>query len=167
MAVQNRAIVVCAPVLFYSILIAGCSSLENADKKTVGIGIGATACAAAASIFTKNASRFNRALITAGSAAGCGWLGGQIGAYLDEKDREKMNEAAQAALDTGEVQTWDSDENETSGTAEVIPTAPNSQASAADADCRTIRNTVTLADGSEKQDEVTACRNASGRWEMI
>lgn len=98
------------------------------------------------------------------SMLGCGYLGGQIGLALDEMDREKMNEAAQAALDTGKVQTWDNPETDTSGTAKIIKTGG---AARAGGNCKTVRNTIVLADGSSKQEDVTACKNANGEWEAV
>lgn len=163
MVSRHRAFIVSMSMLFYCNSISGCAQLENTDNTTAGKTIGAVACGTAGLWLSRNANKLSKGLITAGSAIGCGWLGGQIGAYLDEKDREKMNEAAQAALDTGEVQTWGDTESDTSGTAQIVPTAaavPNRS------ECQTVRNTIVLANGSEKQEDVTACKGANGQWEV-
>lgn len=163
MVVQYRAKISIAAMSFYLFAISACAQIENADKKTVGQGIGAVACGAAGAWVSRNISILTRGTITGASALSCGWLGGQIGAYLDEQDREKMNEAAQAALDTGEVQTWGGDDGEASGSAEIVRSAADAPVGR---ECQTVRNTIVLADGSEKQEDVTACKGTNGQWEV-
>lgn len=157
---------VCSVAFLLGLLfLSGCSQVENSDKQTMGAGIGAVACGTLGAVLTKGSNKLTRSLAAAGGALGCGFLGSQIGSYLDAQDKQKMEDAAQAALATGEPQGWTSPGNKTSGTATIVPAAGNAQADAG-ANCRTIRNSITLADGTEKQEDVTACEGPDGEWEV-
>jgi surface antigen len=89
-------------------------------------------------------------------------VGGSIGRSLDDQDRQKMEVAAQDALNSNRVQTWGSPDKKTSGTVRPISTTTSAQAGT----CRTIQQTVALADGSKHQENVTACKGADGQWEV-
>lgn len=164
---EIRGATVVVAVLLGVLAVPACTQPGNTSKEATGQALGARACRSGMKWIPREIRSISREIgITplSGSVFGCGYLGGQIGLALDEMDREKMNEAAQAALDTGKVQTWDNDETANSGTAKIVKTA---SAAKGRGDCKTVRNTIVLADGSRKQEDVTACRNADGGWEAV
>lgn len=168
MFLEIRGAAVSAAMLLGALTVVACSQPGDTAKETYGKTAGMTLCRAGAKYLPTEGKSLLR-IVGGGSTIGasalsCGYLGGQIGAYLDEQDRQKMSDAAQAALDTGKVQTWDSDETASSGRSEVVKTA---HAARQDGNCKTVRNTVVLADGARKQENVTACKNAEGEWEAM
>ena len=128
----------------------------------------------------------------AGTAAGA-LVGYQIGKMLDERDRPQHAAATQNALETGSPQVWKNPETGNSGKVEVKETAaapvgsgrsgatpsasqvpgPAAGASATKAagtaavgQCKTLKQTITLKDGTTREEEVKACKGANG-WETV
>lgn len=145
--------------------LPGCAQLENTDSQTIGASVGAVACGTVGAVLTKNSSKLTRTLATAGAALGCGFIGSQIGSYLDAQDKQKMEDAAQAALATGKPQAWASPNSKTSGTATIIPSSTETRTDDG-GKCRTVRNAVVLADGTERQEDLVACESAEGQWDV-
>lgn len=169
MNVQYRGTAALVITLLYTIQVTGCAQTGQTgatDKQTAGTAMAMKFCRNAAKWIPRDIRTWGREIGVSSLDAsfGCGYLGGQIGLQLDEMDREKMNGAAQAALNTGKVQTWNSPDTDTSGTAKIVKTTP---AAKGGGNCRTVRNTITLDDGSQQQEDVTACKNANGEWEMV
>jgi surface antigen len=67
-----------------------------------------------------------------------------------------MNTAAQQALASNRVQTWSNPQSGVSGQAVPVRAGGN---------CREVRQTITLEDGSPREETITACRGANG-WEV-
>lgn len=164
---EIRGAAVSAAVLLGAFAVSACTQPGDTSKQTYGEIVGMKLCRAGARYLPTEGKSLLSSLgvsTIGASALGCRYIGGQIGLALDEMDREKMNEAAQAALDTGKVQTWDNPETDTSGTAKIIKTG---SAAKGGGDCKTVRNTLVLADGTRKQEDVTACKNTDGEWEPL
>lgn len=160
-----HGVTVSAVTLVGALALSACTQPGGRSKEATGTAMGANVCRTAAKYLPGEATSLLRSMgvsTLGASMYSCGYLGGQMGLALDDMDREKMNEAAQAALDTGEVTTWDNGETASSGSAQVLKTAPTGRGRG---ECKTVRNTIILADGSRKQEDVTACRNADGGWE--
>lgn len=139
-------------------LLPGCA---NQSKEQIGTNIGVILGGlAGAAIGGKRGEDAKNAIILV-SAIGGGLIGREIGKKLDAKDREKVSRAAQAALDTREVQTWFSEESGNKGRAEVVASSKDKQTGQL---CRKVKNTVVLADGTEIDDDLTACKNSKGQW---
>lgn len=86
------------------------------------------------------------------------WLGPQIACSLNNpNDRKKAEEAVKVATSTGHVTTWSGSEPGVSGSAKVIQS---------DALCRTVQQTVTLSDGTQRAEDVKSCKGAAG-WEVV
>lgn len=88
----------------------------------------------------------------AGGVAGY-YVGSTVGGYLGKDDQRRMAEASQRAYDTEEPQTFSNPGSGVQGKAEVVGTA-------ADQDCKTIRQTVVLKDGKTVTEDVKSCKEA-------
>ena len=124
--------------------MTGCDTLKDSSKQDLLASGGAGACAAASTLVTEQLPVWMRGLVVIGSAAGCGFVGKQIGAYLDESDRQKMNVAAQETLKTGKVQRWQSPDGK-KGSTKLVSNPPGTAEG-----CQTMAQSLTLADGSTK-----------------
>lgn len=87
-------------------------------------------------------------------------IGNRIGAQLDEQERRALARATRNAFTSGKSQNF-SAKSGVRGRANVISTTNVDGKS-----CRTVRQDVTLKDGSVLNDTVSACRDANGRWEI-
>lgn len=154
-------------VAFISIgLLFGC---ENMSKQQMGTVVGAVAGAAAGSQVGKGRGRVVGAVV--GGVVG-GFVGSKIGSMLDNQDRKRHAEATKKALDTGQPQTWSNPDTGNSGKVEVVSTPPvqpaaqSNQTVTENRVCRKTKQTVTLKDGKEEVEEVTACQGPNG-WEVV
>jgi surface antigen len=95
----------------------------------------------------------------AGAAIG-GFIGNRIGAALDEQDRQAMARATRAAAASGGSKQFSNRKTGVRGRAQVV-----SSQSVDGRQCRTIRQEVTLKDGSNVSDTVRACKGPRG-WEV-
>jgi surface antigen len=94
--------------------IFGCSA--EGGKQGTGAIIGGVAGALLGNVIAGRGSRTLGTLL--GGAAGAA-AGSAIGCKLQKNDRDKAERAAQAALDSGENQSWSNDETGASGHVEV------------------------------------------------
>ena len=95
----------------------------------------------------------------AGAAVG-GFIGNRIGAALDEQDRQALAQATRAAATSGKSRQFSSKKTGVRGRAQVV-----SSQQVNGRNCRTIRQEVTLKDGSSLNDTVRACKGPNG-WEV-
>jgi surface antigen len=95
----------------------------------------------------------------AGAAIG-GFIGNRIGAALDEQDRQALAAATRATASSGKPRHFSSRRSGTRGRVEVV-----SSSQVNGRECRTIRQQVTLKDGSNLNDTVRACKGPKG-WEV-
>ena len=91
-----------------------------------------------------------------GSVAGS-LIGAEIGGYLGKNDKKNMAEASQKAFDTGETHTFSNPDSGVSGRAEVVPASETAQQTPT-GNCKTIRQTVTLKDGSTHTEDLKSCK---------
>ncbi len=156
---QARAVKWVALVALVGILAAGCATMEQNPKTTVGaLGGGALGGLIAA------AAGGNAAVIAA-SAVGGILLGGLIGNALDERDKRMAAEAAQRAMETaptGKPVAWSNPDSGHSGT--VTPTKTYQTASGSY--CREYQQTVTI-NGKQEKAYGTACRQPDGSWKVV
>lgn len=142
-------------------LLAGCQTMQDSPKQTIGTVLGAATGAIVGSHLGGGTGR--TVAIAAGTLAGA-WLGSSIGQSLDEVDRMKMNQATQNALENQAVGTqtsWSNPDSGASGT--VTPTKTYYEGSAP---CREYSSTVTI-DGKLETITGTACRRPDGTWRTV
>lgn len=142
------------PVLFV-VLASGCAGINTSSKEDIGQQIGMVAGGVVGVVLPVN-KKYKELAVTGGAIGGM-LLGGYLGKNLDEQDREKMTQAAQAALQSGRKQSWSSASKKTSGTAEVVP----NQTKTASSGCKTVRTVVTLANGQLASEDHNACPNGT------
>jgi len=95
----------------------------------------------------------------AGAAIG-GLIGNRIGAQLDEQERLALARATRSAFASGRAHSF-SARSGVHGRASVVSTS-NTYGKT----CRTVKQEVTLKNGSVLNGTVSACRGANGRWEI-
>ncbi len=140
-------------------MLAGCASDPTmGQKSTLGALAGAVGGAAIGSAFGAGSGKV--AAIAAGALIG-GFLGNQIGARMDEQDRQYYAVAQYQALDTGRPSRWSNPETGLYGDAQAGPAyVVNNQ------QCREYTNTI-YVDGKAQVARGTACRNPDGTWRPV
>ena len=103
-------------VVIVTFVVVGCKHLDSLTNSQIGTVAGGTTGAIVGNVLGKN----NKTASTLLGAVAGGWLGNKLGKYLDEKDQQEMSQSTQKAVMTGQTQTWKNDENNTSGSAEVV-----------------------------------------------
>ncbi len=148
-----------ALVALVALVTAGCATIEENPKTTVGaVGGGALGGLIAA------AAGGNAAVIAA-SAVGGILLGGFLGNMLDERDKRMAAEAAQRALETsptGKPVSWQNPDSGHYGTVTPVKTYQTSSGSY----CREYQQIVTI-DGKQEKAYGTACRQPDGSWKAV
>lgn len=94
----------------------------------------------------------------------CGVVGNQVGAYLDERDRQTAYSNANYALNNnadGQTSTWSNPEKGTGGY-----TKPTQTYQSAGSTCRTYQTGVT-ANGQSQSGTGQACRQPDGTWKLV
>lgn len=106
-------------VLVICLCFALAACMETMKQKGTAIG------AVAGAVIGKAAEKYlpaewnKKYSLVIGTALGA-YIGGQIGAYLDKQDREKAVVTTQRTFETGQPQSWSSDEKRTRGSARVV-----------------------------------------------
>ncbi len=148
-----------ALVALVALVTAGCATIEENPKTTVGaVGGGALGGLIAA------AAGGNAAVIAA-SAVGGILLGGFLGNMLDERDKRMAAEAAQRALETsptGKPVSWQNPDSGHYGTVTPVKTYQTAGGSY----CREYQQIVTI-DGKQEKAYGTACRQPDGSWKTV
>lgn len=143
-----------------ALAIATLTSCET--KQQSGSLIGGATGALIGSQFGKGGGR----LLGAGIGGVLGALvGSQIGKSLDDKDKEKMDRAAQRSLEnakTGQASTWKNPDSGNRGTFTPTRTYKSTEGRY----CREYTHTVTVG-GKTEQAYGTACRQPDGQWEIV
>ena len=160
-------------VLCGIVVLTGCENLDAITKQHVGTAIGVAAGIGVGSRIGKGSGRVAATVVGAGIG---GWIGNRIGAYLDEQDQGNMRMATQKAAMTGQAQQWSNPNTGISGRAEIVRTTTNRQQTSTSSTypgtapaarlCRTIRQTIVLADGTEQEEMITSCQGSNG-WEVV
>ena len=156
---QRRVLKGFITVALIGILTAGCATMEQNPKTSIGaIGGGALGGLIAA------AAGGNAATIAA-SAVGGILLGGLVGNLLDERDKRLAAEAAQRALETGPTGSPVSWKNPDSGHYGTV-TPMKTYQTASGSYCREYQTTV-IVDGKQEAGYGTACRQPDGSWKIV
>lgn len=102
-----------------------------------------------------------------GAAAGA-WLGKSLAGYLTQSSQEQMANATYQAAQSGQTQAWQDPASGTHGQAEVLgtSTAPQIAGTGNGGSCKAIRQTVTLQDGTQRDETVRVCQGANG-WQVM
>ena len=150
----------CAALVLAVSFLAGCSGpnkLSNLNGCTVGAAAGG-ALGVIGGAFAAQGSRST--LIKYGAPVGLGaagaLLGSAIGCALNDTDKKRAAESVSVTTMTGKPQTWSGSEPGVSGDTRVVSRQGN---------CRTVEQNVTLNDGTQKTEQVQACKTANG-WEV-
>jgi len=141
-------------VITVVILLPAC---QSTDARQIGGLVGSIAGSIGGSYLGSYVGDTAGAIVgsVAGGLAGY-FVGAEIGGYLGRDDKKKMAEATQRALDTGKTQTFNNPNSGVKGQAEVIPTSEAAQR--APGECKTIRQTVVLKDGTTYTEDVNSCK---------
>ena len=141
-------------------MLTGCANMSNEQQGQVaGVAIG--------TILAHNASKGHKdrgVALVLGALAG-GFIGSQIGASLDERDRQLHGNTTYDALETqpdNTVSQWNNPNTGHSGT--VVPT--QTWMAHSGTYCREYVQTIYVR-GREEQAYGTACRQADGSWKMM
>lgn len=159
-----RTLIILPVVSSLSIITSGCDTFQNSSKEEIGAAAGGVVCAAASAYLGGNLPPWAQAITTAGGTLICGYIGKQIGGLLDEQDRQTANKAAQQALATGKVQRWSNPQTNVSGKSRVVATSSR-LTDKGRRPCKTVQNSVTLADGSTTSEDMLICQGTNGQWE--
>jgi len=148
-----------AVIALIAVLVAGCATVQENPKTTVGaLGGGALGGLIAAAAGGSGAA-------IAASVVGGMLLGGLAGNLLDERDKRLAAEAAQKALEatpTGNSVAWNNPDSGHSGT--ITPTKTYQASSGSY--CREYQ-TIVIVNGKEEKGYGTACRQPDGSWKLV
>lgn len=161
------------PLLLFALSALSLRAHAQSTPESLGTAIGGVL---GGLLGNKSGSDSARKLGTIVGVAAGGLIGGQIGKLLNEKDKQQAGAATRKALDSGSPQTWENSSSGNSGTVQVVdasarpPTTPSGvgeQSGTAPArTCKTVKQTITLKDGSTFDEDVTACKGPNG-WETV
>ncbi|MCA8929317.1 MAG: glycine zipper 2TM domain-containing protein [Alphaproteobacteria bacterium] len=149
-----------AVVIAIPLALAACES--GNEKQTAGTVLGGVAGGLIGSTIGSGSGK--TAAIIAGAAIGA-LAGNQLGAALDEQDRDRAARNTQTALEdypTGNTATWRNPDNGNYGT--TTPTSTYTDENGQP--CREYTTTVTVA-GKKQQAYGRACRDAEGNWRIV
>jgi surface antigen len=140
------------------ILLPACQSMEPKDARMIGGVIGSIGGAIGGSYLGSYLGGTAASIATSviGGLAGS-YIGAEIGGYLGRDDQQRMAEASKRAFETGETQTFSNSMTGVKGKAEIV--APNQAAQqSSTSDCKTIRQTIVLKDGTSRTEDVDRCK---------
>jgi len=156
---QRRFLKGFVSVVLIGVLMAGCATIQENPKTTIGAVGGGTFGGLVA-----GAAGASPAGIAAGVIGGM-LLGGMVGSLLDERDKKMAAEAAYRALETaptGRPVAWNNPDSGHSGTVTPTKTYQTSGGSY----CREYQQTV-IIDGKQERGYGTACRQPDGSWKIV
>lgn len=144
------------------LLLAGCQSMQDNPKQTMGTLAGAGLGALAGSQIGGGKGK----LVGVGLGALAGaWLGSEIGKSLDNADKAIMQKTSSTALESnpsGVASSWRNPDSGHSGTITPTKTYQTAQGE----DCREFENSVTV-DGRTEKAMGRACRQPDGTWRIV
>lgn len=137
-------------------------SLTACDNEQVGTLAGAAAGAAAGRAIGGDGYLG----VIVGAVAGA-YLGNQVAKWLDDRDRQKIDQTAQGALSdgkTGESYVWQNADSGNSGS--VTPNSGQYTTSAGNL-CRDFSQTAVSPAGQTASGSGTACKQPDGTWKIV
>ncbi len=141
------------------LVLAACT--EGKEKQTYGALLGAGIGALVGSQFGGGNGQL---AATAVGAVGGAWIGSEVGKGMDEEDKMKDQETAQASLEynkSGETSSWQNPDTGNSGSY-----TPTSTYKSEGRDCREFESTITV-DGETQPATGRACRVEDGTWVIV
>lgn len=113
------------PILFAGALVvaqpvAAQEFLKNITNEDIGRVLGGVGGAIVGSQFGGGSGKWVAAAV---GAAGGFFVGGEIGKYLDQRDRQGLAESRQQALDSGQPVSWNNPDSGVQSTARVTETS--------------------------------------------
>ena len=94
-------------------------------------------------------------------------IGSEIGAYLDEQERQAMTQNTRTALSSPQPQQHIAWENPDTKRSYSVSTGAVERQVGTGRECRPFVQEVIEPDGSRTTTSGEACRQASGEWEII
>lgn len=146
-------------VVLCSFSLVACASNVGGQKQTLGTLLGAGAGAAAGAQIGKGRGR-TAAMIGLGLLGAM--IGGNVGAQLDQRDRDEMAKTTQKTLETAPSNTpvaWNNPDSKVTGTVIAQPAVQQSNGQY----CREFTQTVVIG-GQNEQAHGNACRQPDGTW---
>lgn len=140
------------------------TACEGADRERIGTIGGAAAGAVAGKAIGGSGTSGTIGMIL--GAIGGGYLGGEIGQALDDRDQKELSNVTQRALNegtSGQSFAWSNPATGNRGT--VSPTS-NPYSTADGQQCRDFTTSVTLREGRSATSTGTACKQADGSWRV-
>jgi surface antigen len=141
-------------------MVTGCANMSNEQQGQIaGVAIG--------TVVAHNASKGHKdrgLALVIGALAG-GLIGSQIGASLDERDRQLHGNTTYDALETLPDNTASSWNNPNTGHSGTVVATQTWQTSAGQY-CREYQQTI-IVGGEQQQGYGTACRQPDGSWKMM
>lgn len=150
------------PLMVSAVVVAGCASEDGPGTWEVVGSIGGVVVGAL--LGAQVGSGSGQIIATVVSDAAGGYLGKHLGKKLDERDRRAAQQAAHDSMEhnpDGVSSKWQNPNTGHSGTVRPTYTYYDS----ADRPCRDFTHVMSV-DGQEETVKGTACRNASGQWEV-
>lgn len=158
---SSQAVWLIAVVSMFSSLVACSSSPDQiGQKEGQGLQAGTLIGGMIGSYLPGGASVAGQVIKSQSGTIG-GFVGGRIGAALDEEDRQALARATRAAFDSGQAKTFSNKQTGVRGSVKVAASrvSPDGQ------QCRTVKQEVTLKDGTALAETVSACKGPNG-WDV-
>lgn len=152
---MNKTVIIAA---LASLSLTGCEM----DKGQIGTLAGAAVGAGAGKLIGGKGTSGTIGLIV-GALAG-GYLGNQVGKWLTDKDRDKIDETTSKAAESGksgEAFYWTNPESGNRGSVAATESYTTGGQS-----CRAITQTVTTANGQSANGSGTVCKQPDGTWKV-
>lgn len=144
---------------------AGCSPMTG-SRQGDGAVIGTATGAIIGGLLTERLGIGGQIAGVVGGGLIGGMVGAQIGAYLDEQDRQALEEMMQFTASTNSPKSYVNSKTGVRITTRVVKrrTPPQQPLQVAQKQCKSIEQKIVLGDGTEKQEIVSSCRGANGTW---
>lgn len=156
---QRPGVKALAVAMLLLVPLAGCEAIKDNPKTSIG-GFGGAATGG----LIAAAAGGGGAAIAAGVIGGA-LVGGLIGNFLDQRDKEMQAKAASQALESGQsgkTVAWQNPDSGHSGTVTPTRTYQTNQGTY----CREFTQTITI-DGKKENSHGTACREPDGTWRIV
>lgn len=147
-------------LLIGAIFLSACADF---DKQKLGTATGAIIGGVAGN---KLSSKNNRAIGTLAGVAVGAFVGNRVGKYLSDQDKKKTAEASAKTAETGRPNEFRTSKGETVSTtpAPIVATTQTTKPTTDNADCKTVRQTIVLQNGSKEVEDVRLCNGPDG-WQ--
>lgn len=158
---SNQALSLIAVVSMFSSLLACSSSPDQVGQKEAqGLQAGTVIGGMIGNYLPGGASVAGQVIKSQSGTIG-GFVGSRIGAALDEEDRQALARATRAAFDSGQPKTFSNKQTGVRGSVKVAASRVNPDGQ----QCRTVKQEVTLKDGTGLSENVSACKGPNG-WDV-